>query len=127
MRFKPDATVFDTVNFNFDAVSKRLKELAFLNKGLEINLVDERVPEDKKPIVVNYKFDGGLHDFAMYLNEGKTPLYHDPIGYKTEKDGILIEFAMQHTTRIYREPVFLRQQHSRRPRAASTKRASARG
>ncbi len=97
VRFKPDAAVFDTVNFNFDVVSKRLKELAFLNKGLEINLVDERVPEDKKPIVVNYKFDGGLHDFAMYLNEGKTPLYLNPIGYKTEKEGILIEFAVQHT------------------------------
>ncbi len=97
VRFKPDPTVFDSVNFNFDAVSKRLKELAFLNKGLEINLVDERVPEDKKPIVANYKFDGGLHDFATYLNEGKTPLYLNPIGYKTEKEGILIEFAMQHT------------------------------
>ncbi|HIY97389.1 MAG TPA: DNA gyrase subunit B [Candidatus Borkfalkia excrementigallinarum] len=98
IRFKPDASVFDTVNFNFDTVSKRLKELAFLNKGLEINLIDERVPDDKKPIVVNYKFDGGLHDFAMYLNEGKTPLYDNPIGYKTEKDGILIEFAVQHTS-----------------------------
>lgn len=98
IRFKPDAAVFDTVNFNFDTVSKRLKELAFLNKGLEINLIDERVPEDKKPIVVNYKYDGGLHDFAMYLNEGKSPLYDNPIGYKTEKDGILIEFAIQHTS-----------------------------
>ncbi len=98
IRFKPDATVFDTVNFNFDTVSKRLKELAFLNKGLEINLIDERVPEDKKPIVVNYKYDGGLHDFAMYLNEGKSPLYDNPIGYKAEKDGILIEFAIQHTS-----------------------------
>ena len=98
IRFKPDAAVFDTVNFNFDTVSKRLKELAFLNKGLEINLVDERVPEDKKPIAVNYKFDGGLHDFAMYLNEGKSPLYDNPIGYKAEKDGILIEFAIQHTS-----------------------------
>ena len=80
IRFKPDAEVFDTVNFNFDVVSKRLKELAFLNKGLEINLVDERVPEDKKPIVVNYKYDGGLKDFAVYLNEGN------------------IEFVIQHTT-----------------------------
>ena len=97
VHFKPDATVFDTVSFSFDAVSKRLKELAFLNKGLQIVLIDERVPEDKKPIVVDYKFDGGLHDFAMYLNEGKSPLYSEPIGYKTEKDGILIEFAIQHT------------------------------
>ena len=95
--FKPDANVFDTVNFNFETVSKRLKELAFLNKGLEINLVDERVPEDKKPIVVNYKYDGGLHDFVVYLNEGKNALYPNPIGYKAEKDGILVEFAIQHT------------------------------
>ncbi len=98
IRFKPDASVFDTVAFNFDTVSKRLKELAFLNKGLEIILTDERVPEGKNPVCVNYKFDGGLKDFAVYLNEGKTPLYDDPIGYKTEKDGILIEFAVQHTT-----------------------------
>lgn len=97
IRFKPDASVFDSVVFNFDVVSKRLKELAFLNKGLEINLIDERVPEDKKPIAVNYKFDGGLHDFAVYLNEGKSALYSEPIGYRTEKDGILIEFAIQHT------------------------------
>ena len=95
--FKPDANVFDTVNFNFETVSKRLKELAFLNKGLEINFVDERVSEDKKPITVNYKYDGGLHDFAIYLNEGKNALYPNPIGYKAEKDGILIEFAIQHT------------------------------
>lgn len=98
VRFKPDAEVFDTVNFNFDTVSKRLKELAFLNKGLEINLVDERVPEGKNPIAVNYKYDGGLKDFAVYLNEGKTPLYGEPIEYKTEKEGILIEFVMQHTS-----------------------------
>lgn len=98
VHFKPDARVFDNVTFNFEAVSKRLKELAFLNKGLEIALFDERVPEGKSAVAVNYKFDGGLHDFAEYLNEGKTPLYQDPVGYKTERDGILIEFAIQHTT-----------------------------
>ena len=98
VHFKPDATVFDNVNFNFDVVSKRLKELAFLNKGLEIELCDERVPEGKNPITINYKYDGGLKDFAVYLNEGKTPLYNEPISYKAEKDGILIEFAIQHTS-----------------------------
>ena len=97
VHFKPDAAVFDTTEFNFDAVSKRLKELAFLNKGLEIDLVDERVAEGQKPLSVNYKFDGGLHDFCLYLNEGKSPLYREPVGYKTEKEGILIEFAIQHT------------------------------
>ncbi len=97
VRFKPDKAVFENISFNFETVSKRLKELAFLNKGLEINLVDERVAEGKNPIVVNYKYEGGLHDFAMYLNDGKSTLYDKPIGYKTEKDGILIEFVMQHT------------------------------
>ena len=70
---------------------------SLFNKGLEINLVDERVEEGRPPVSVNYKFDGGLHDFCIYLNEGKAPLYPDPIGYRAEKDGILIEFAIQHT------------------------------
>lgn len=105
IRFKPDKSVFDTVNFNFETVSKRLKELAFLNKGLEINLVDERVAEDKKPIIINYKYDGGIVDFVSYLNDGKTTLYNKPMTYKTEKDGILIEFAVQHTT-DYTESLF---------------------
>lgn len=97
VHFKPDASVFDSVNFNFETVSKRLKELAFLNKGLAITLVDERVPEDRQPISIHYQFDGGLYDFVVYLNEGKTPLYKEPIGYKVEKEGILIEFVLQHT------------------------------
>ena len=126
VHFKPDARVFDNVTFNFEAVSKRLKELAFLNKGLEIALFDERVPEGKSAVAVNYKFDGGLHDFAEYLNEGKTPLYQEPIGYKTERDGILIEFAVQHTTE-FTESMFSFVNNIPTPRAATTRRGSARG
>ena len=87
IRFKPDASVFDTVNFNFETVSKRLKELAFLNKGLEINLVDERVPEGKNPVVVNYKFDGGLHDFAIYVfkcERGRRLPFFYPEPFRTQ-------------------------------------------
>ena len=111
VHFKPDARVFDNVTFNFEAVSKRLKELAFLNKGLEIALFDERVPEGKSAVAVNYKFDGGLHDFAEYLNEGKTPLYQEA---DRLQDG-----AGRHPHRVcrsahdgvHREHVLLRQQH----------------
>lgn len=104
VHFKPDARVFDTTVFNFETVSKRLKELAFLNKGLEITLIDERAEEnpdpdeDAVPSHVCYKFDGGLYDFAKYLNEGKSTLYPEPVGYKAEKDGIRVEFVLQNTT-----------------------------
>ena len=104
VHFKPDARVFDTTEFHFETVSKRLKELAFLNKGLEITLTDERAEEKPEqdeenfPSRVCYKFDGGLYDFAKYLNEGKSVLYPEPVGYKAEKDGIQVEFVLQNTT-----------------------------
>ena len=87
------------VAFSFDAVSKRLKELAFLNKGLEIVLVDERVRRGaESPSCVDYKFDGGLHDFCAVPQRGEERrCIREPVGYKTEKEGILIEFAIQHT------------------------------
>ena len=102
IKFLPDKKVFENTIFNFDIVSKRLKELAFLNKGLEINLIDER---KEKPFKINYKFDGGLVDFAEYLNEDKTALYSPALFYSTNKDGIIIEYVLQHTD-AYSESVF---------------------
>ena len=66
VRFKPDATVFETVNFSVETILKRLKELAFLNKGLEIKFYDEHTDFSR-----TYKFDGGVVDFVKYLNDGK--------------------------------------------------------
>ena len=92
VRFKPDARVFETVQFNPETILKRLKELAFLNKGLEIEFYDENT--DFKRV---YKFDGGINDFVKYLNEGKSTLYNEPLYAIAEKDGIKVEFAIQHT------------------------------
>ena len=94
VRFMPDDTVFETVEFSAETITKRLKELAFLNKGLEIEFVDRRSSVDE---IITYKYDGGLIDFVTYINEGKTTLYKEPLYVKAEKDGILVEFAIQHT------------------------------
>ncbi len=124
VRFMPDEDVFETVEWNYDTISKRLKELAFLNKGLKINLIDERelysvneiTGDDGETVTekialparedVTYKFDGGLVDFIKYVNADKTPLYAEPLYYSTVKDiqlkgqplgKIKIEYALCHT------------------------------
>lgn len=103
VRFKPDKEVFETVEFSLETIVKRLRELAFLNKGITIKLTDLR--DDEKFYSKTFKYDGGLIDYVLYLNEGKTKLYDLPVYAKTEKDGILIEFAIQHTD-SYTESVF---------------------
>lgn len=94
--FKPDKSVFDTVIFNFDTIARRLKELAFLNGGLKITLKDERTggegPREKE-----YCFDGGLSDFAKYLNADKTVLHQEPVFLQGEKDNIFVSAALQYT------------------------------
>lgn len=102
--FLPDDSIFETVEFSSDTVSKRLKELAFLNKGIEIVFVDAREGEEQA-VVKSYKYDGGLKDFVKYINEGKTAIYSDPILYEGEEDGIKVEIALQHTD-SYAESVF---------------------
>ena len=164
VRFKPDATVFTEIDFDLDTVEERLKQLAFLNKGVEITLVDERIsmaeanrtrrlfaineeesmdeesvvkeetpiqelelPEgqvdlftfasaatketvmeddsvalESEPYRVVFKFEGGIADYVKNLNVDEKKLYSQPIYYKAEKNGILVEFAIQHTGE-YRE------------------------
>ena len=92
VRFKPDARVFETIIFNPETILKRLKELCFLNKGLEISFYDE-----KTDFRQTFKYEGGIVDFVKYLNEGKNTLYTEPLYAKAGKDGILVEFAIQHT------------------------------
>lgn len=103
VRFKPDKEVFETVEFSLETIAKRLRELAFLNKGITIKLTDLR--DDEKFYSKTFKYDGGLIDYVLYLNEGKNKLYDLPVYAKTEKDGIFIEFAIQHTD-SYTESVF---------------------
>lgn len=157
--FKPDPSVFSETDFSLDTVEERLNELAFLNRGLEITLTDERITmadakrmrgnldtdetiqendtengeaieeitdeiEDKKaysphdlfdevdaaqlehePYTVVFKYEGGISDFVRSLNEEKKKLYSAPVYYKTVKNDILVEFAVQHTTE-YTESLF---------------------
>jgi DNA gyrase subunit B len=76
IRWKADTSVFETTTHNFDALSNRLRELAFLNKGLSITIRDERL---LTPKVHEFKFDGGVKSFVKYLNENKSTLYNEPI------------------------------------------------
>ncbi|MCB1117847.1 MAG: DNA topoisomerase (ATP-hydrolyzing) subunit B [Chlamydiia bacterium] len=96
VEFWPDDTLFSVTKFDWDILVKRLRELAFLNKGIEINFRDERDDEAKE---VTYKFEGGLVSFVQFLNENKIPLNAEPIyisGVKEMSDGpIEFEVAMQ--------------------------------
>lgn len=98
--FKPDRTIFPKIEFSFDYLSLRLRELAFLNKNLEISLVDER--NDKE---VTFKFKGGLVSFIEYLNRNKTPLHKKIISFCKEKDNVVIEGALQYNDG-YKESIF---------------------
>ncbi len=92
VRFLPDKTVFETTVWQEETILKRLKELAFLNKGLEINFHNEKTNSYHR-----YKYDGGLIDFVKYQNEGKTVLYDNPLYFTAVKDNISVEVAIQHT------------------------------
>ncbi|MCP9453101.1 MAG: DNA topoisomerase (ATP-hydrolyzing) subunit B [Nitrospira sp.] len=92
IRFKPDPEIFETTEFSFDILAQRLRELAFLNKGLSITLKDER-KEPAKEQVFFYK--GGIVSFVEHLNEAKTPL-HKPIYFKVEKPDLILEVALQY-------------------------------
>jgi len=92
VRWKADAVVFETTTHNYDALANRLRELAFLNKGLKIIIRDERL---SNPKVHEFKFEGGVKSFVEYLNENKTVLYKDPIyleGNRDDGQGGNIEF-----------------------------------
>jgi len=83
IRWKADSSVFETTTHNFDALSNRLRELAFLNKGLKITIRDERL---STPKVHEFKFEGGVKSFVEYLNENKTVLYKEPVYIEGSRD-----------------------------------------
>lgn len=89
--FKPDAGIFETTTFCFETIAKRLREYAFLNKGLKITLTDERT--DKSD---TFKYEGGIKAFVKELNEGKEVIHRDIIYFEKEVDGTIIEVAMQY-------------------------------
>jgi DNA gyrase subunit B len=99
--FKPDADIFETTEYIFDILSKRLRELAFLNKGITITITDKR-PDGKSH---EYCYPGGLVSYIQYLDENKTSLHPQPLYFFQVKDGVEIEIAMQYND-TYNELIF---------------------
>lgn len=101
IRFKPDKKIFkQTREFSFDMLSQRLRELAFLNKGLKISISDEKLKKKH-----TFLYQGGIISFVEHLNENKTPLHDKPIYFLKEKDGIEVEIAIQYNDG-YQENIF---------------------
>jgi DNA gyrase subunit B len=94
--FWPDGSIFETLDWNFETLSRRLQEMAFLNRGLAITLTDER-PEhiNGEPRLVRYCYEGGIADFVRYLNASKEPVHASVIDFGEDGDGISVEIAMQ--------------------------------
>lgn len=90
--FMPDKEIFGSATFNTDVVAKRLRELAYLNKGMEVDFTDERTHFNKV-----FKYDGGLMDFVEYLNESKTVLHKPPIYIEGNNQGVNLAAAIQYT------------------------------
>ncbi len=100
--FKPDVDIFETTEFSFDVLSKRLRELAFLNKGIEIHIEDLRKKQPKKH---TFKFDGGIVSFVRHLSNAKNPLHKKVILITDEKEGVHVDIAIQWTN-SYKENLF---------------------
>ena len=95
--FKPDATIFqETIEYDFDVLKQRLREMAFLTKGLHIILTDMRVEEGQKPVEREFYYEGGIREFVTYLNRSKTPLYDNIMYFEGSKNNVYVEVAMQH-------------------------------
>ena len=96
VRFLPDDTVFEDVRFHSEQVSRRLQELAYLNKGIKITFTDERIAEAENRTKV-FCYDGGLSDFVRYLNAGKNALHEDILFMEGRKDTVICRAAIQYT------------------------------
>ena len=95
--FRADDSIFDLVDFKYDTLSNRLREMSFLNKGVRFSLIDERqTGEDGDPVRTEYFSEDGLKDFVRYLDANRVPIIEDPIHVQAEQDGVEIEVAMQY-------------------------------
>ncbi len=100
--FFPNEEIFETTEFIFETLKKRLREMAFLNSGVTINLKDMRAEEDRE---AKFYYEGGLNHFVKYLNRAKEPLGENPIYIKEEKGESIVEVSMQYTS-SYNESIF---------------------
>ncbi len=100
--FKPDPEIFEVTEFSWDVLANRLRELAFLNKGLKITLIDERTDPPREEV---FYYEGGIVEFVKRVNEKKDPLFPEPIYIRGEKDDVLVEVALQYNS-TYTEQIF---------------------
>ena len=107
VHFLPDKTIFTATEYNYDTLAQRLRELAFLNKGLEIVLIDERTSDPKTGEArrAEFRYAGGIAEFVKHLNRGKSVLHEKPIVMEAQRDNVEIEIAVQYND-SYSESVF---------------------
>jgi DNA gyrase subunit B len=90
IRFKPSSTVFTHIEFHYDVLAKRLRELSFLNSGVRIELIDER--DDKHEV---FQYEGGIREFVRYLNRNQTAIHETIIWFRTQQDAVTVELGLQ--------------------------------
>jgi len=107
VHFVPDKEIFAVTEYNYDTLAQRLRELAFLNRGLLITLTDERTTDSKtgEPKTAEFKYNGGISEFIKHLNRGKSVLHDKPIYMEADRDGVAMEIALQYNDG-YSESVF---------------------
>jgi DNA gyrase subunit B len=98
VHFLPDTSIFTVHEYNYDTLANRLRQLAFLNKGIEITLTDERTTDSKSGEAKTqiFKYAGGIAEFIKHLNKGKQVLHEKPIYMEAERDGVAMEIALQY-------------------------------
>ncbi len=102
IRFKADDEIFPDTDYSFDILSNRLRELAFLNKGIKISISDDRISKIKTHV---FEFEGGIKSFIEYINKNKNSIHKEPIYFETEKDNTVVEVAMEYND-SYKETIF---------------------
>src|SRR5271169_2220677 len=107
VHFLPDRSIFTATEYNYDTLAQRLRELAFLNKGLLITLTDERATDSKtgEPKQTDFKYNGGIAEFIKHLNRGKQVLHDKPIYMEDDRNGVHMEIGLQYND-AYSESVF---------------------
>ncbi len=107
VKFLPDKEIFTATEYNFDTLAQRLRELAFLNKGLLITLTDERTTDAKtgEAKTAEFKYNGGIAEFIKHLNRGKQTLHDKPIYMEAERDSVVMEIGLQYND-AYSETLF---------------------
>ncbi len=107
VHFVPDRSIFTATEYNYDTLAQRLRELAFLNKGLLITLTDERATDAKsgEPKSTEFKYNGGIAEFIKHLNRGKQTLHDKPIYMEDDRNGVHMEIGLQYND-AYSETIF---------------------